>query len=65
MPKHKSSIVRINKNGQLTIPKQVRERYGFSDGDYLMMVPNENALTLEKARITTKGTQNHGTRTAS
>lgn len=42
---------RITSKGQVTIPKEIRERYGFSEGDYLILEPRGEDLVVRRGRI--------------
>lgn len=42
---------RITSKGQVTIPKEIRERYGFSEGDYLILEPRGEDLVVRRGRL--------------
>lgn len=42
---------RITSKGQVTIPKEVRERYGFKEGEYLILEPRGEDLVVRRGRI--------------
>ena len=48
-----TSIVKLQKKGQLTIPNQMRDRIGLAYGDYVKVVMNGNTITIQPAQIVT------------
>jgi len=42
---------RITSKGQVTIPKEIRERYGFNEGDYLILEPRGEDLVVRRGRL--------------
>lgn len=44
-------VAKISGKGQITLPKELREKYGLKEGDYLLLFPQGQGLRLEKAAI--------------
>lgn len=44
-------VAKISGKGQITLPKQLRERYGLKEGDYLLLSPQGQGLRLQKAAV--------------
>ena len=42
------NIVKITRNGQVTIPKKQREKFGFKEGDKLIVEATENGILFRK-----------------
>lgn len=42
---------KITSKGQVTIPKEIRERYGFREGEYLILEPKDEELVVRRGRI--------------
>ena len=42
--------MKVSRRGQVTIPKQLRERYGLTPGTAVEFVEEENSLRLQKVR---------------
>ncbi len=49
-----TSIVKLQKKGQLTIPNQMRESFGLSEGDYIQVISRGNQIILEPAQVVTR-----------
>ena len=49
-----TSIVKLQKKGQLTIPNQMRDRIGLAEGDYVQVVNRGNKIILEPAQVTSR-----------
>jgi AbrB family looped-hinge helix DNA binding protein len=48
--------MRLNSKGQVTIPAELRRRYGFVEGDEVLVVEDDNALRIVHAEpATTRG----------
>lgn len=45
------AIVRISKQGRITIPKYLRERYGLNPGVEIEITPTENGLLIRKKTV--------------
>lgn len=41
--------MRISESGQITIPKELRDRYGFHSNVAVWLLPTENGLLIQKA----------------
>jgi AbrB family looped-hinge helix DNA binding protein len=48
-----TSIVKLQKKGQLTIPNHMRERIGLAKGDYVQVASRGSKIILEPARAVT------------
>jgi AbrB family looped-hinge helix DNA binding protein len=48
-----TSIVKLQKKGQLTIPNQMREEIGLAEGDYIQVASRGGKITLELAHVVT------------
>jgi len=46
-----ASIVKLQKNGQLTIPNQMREQIGLAEGDYIQLAREGSRIILEPANL--------------
>jgi AbrB family looped-hinge helix DNA binding protein len=44
------TISRVNTKGQVTIPKALRERFGFQPGDEIEFIEVEGGLRVQKRR---------------
>ncbi|MEW6726115.1 MAG: AbrB/MazE/SpoVT family DNA-binding domain-containing protein [Bacillota bacterium] len=44
-------VAKISGKGQITLPKELRKRFGLKEGDYLLLSPQGQGLRLEKATI--------------
>ncbi len=45
----------MTSKGQVTIPKEIRDRYGLSAGDYLIVEPGEGNFVVRKGGIRADG----------
>lgn len=52
MPKY---TTRVTSKGQVTIPKAIRELYGLSEGDYLVLEPRGDDLIVRRGRMVSFG----------
>jgi AbrB family looped-hinge helix DNA binding protein len=41
-------ITKVSDKGQVVIPKEIRDRLGFTEGSKLMVVATEDAVVLQK-----------------
>jgi antitoxin PrlF len=48
-----SEIITVTSNGQITIPRDLREQYGMKDGTRLMVVPTGDGLLLRPTELPT------------
>jgi len=46
----KSSIVRVKRKGQVTIPSDLREEFGLEEGSVLRVQKEKNGILLEMVR---------------
>ncbi|MEW6448893.1 MAG: AbrB/MazE/SpoVT family DNA-binding domain-containing protein [Bacillota bacterium] len=44
-------VAKISGKGQITVPKELREKYGLKEGDYLLLFPQGQGLRVEKAAL--------------
>ncbi len=44
-------VTKVSAKGQITLPKELREKYGLKEGDYLLLFPQGQGLRLEKATV--------------
>jgi AbrB family looped-hinge helix DNA binding protein len=49
-----TSVVKVQKKGQFTIPNQMRHIIGLADGDYVQVVLKGRKIILEPAQIITR-----------
>ena len=49
-----TSIIKLQKKGQLTIPNQMRGSMGLADGDYVQVVMSGNTITIKPAQVVTR-----------
>lgn len=42
--------MKINKRGQIIIPKRLREEYGFDKGVEIEFIPKENGIRIQKRK---------------
>jgi AbrB family looped-hinge helix DNA binding protein len=49
-----TSVVKVQKKGQLTIPNEMRHIIGLADGDYVQVVLKGRKIILEPAQIVTR-----------
>lgn len=49
-----TSIVKLQKKGQLTIPNQMRDQVGLAEGDYVQVISRGNKIILEPAQVMTR-----------
>ena len=42
---------RLSPKGQVTIPKEVRERLGLEPGDFVAFIEKDGEIVVKKARI--------------
>jgi AbrB family looped-hinge helix DNA binding protein len=49
-----TSIVKLQKKGQLTIPNHMRERIGLAEGDYVQVASRGSKIILEPAGAVTR-----------
>ena len=43
--------IRVNKNGKIAIPKELREKYNFTSGVPLRLYDDENGIIIKAAHI--------------
>jgi len=48
----KMYVARVTRKGQVTIPKEIREKLGIKEGDYVAFIIEDNKVILKKAQIT-------------
>lgn len=41
----------VSKNGQITIPKKIRQDYGLNEGTIIRFIKDTNKITLQKINI--------------
>ena len=46
-----TSVVKLQKKGQLTIPNRMREQIGLAEGDYIQLARHGSKIILEPARV--------------
>lgn len=46
-----AEIGKVGSRGQITIPKEIREREEIEEGDYVVMIEEEGKLTVEKLSL--------------
>lgn len=44
-------LQRVKRNGQITIPKEYREKFGIHDGDYIHCEAMEDGILVRKAIV--------------
>ena len=44
-------IVKVGKQGRITIPKEIREKMGIEVGDYVMLKRKENYLEIHPIKL--------------
>jgi AbrB family looped-hinge helix DNA binding protein len=49
-----TSLVKVQKKGQFTIPNEMRHMIGLADGDYVQVVLKGRKIILEPAQIVTR-----------
>ena len=49
-----TSIVKLQKKGQLTIPNRMREQIGIAEGDYIQLAQQGGKIVLEPAHVITR-----------
>jgi len=49
-----TSVVKVQKKGQFTIPNEMRHIIGLADGDYMQVVLKGRKIILEPAQIVTR-----------
>jgi AbrB family looped-hinge helix DNA binding protein len=49
-----TSIVKLQKKGQLTIPSHMREQIGLAKGDYIQVASRGSKIILEPAEVVTR-----------
>jgi AbrB family looped-hinge helix DNA binding protein len=49
-----TSIVKLQKKGQLTIPNHMREQIGLAEGDYIQVASRGSKIILEPAQVATR-----------
>jgi AbrB family looped-hinge helix DNA binding protein len=42
---------RMNRNGQVTLPKKVRDQLGMEPGDYLLLELGKDAIEIRKGEL--------------
>ena len=52
--------MRIGERGQVTIPKELRERYGLSPGMEVEFAPEESGIRIQKKTLTSPVRQVYG-----
>ena len=48
-------VSKVTAKGQVTIPKEVRQRLGLEEGEYVVWTPTEERATLERAAVAPTG----------
>lgn len=48
-------VSKVTAKGQVTIPKEVRQRLGLEEGEYVVWTPEEERATLERAAVAPTG----------
>jgi AbrB family looped-hinge helix DNA binding protein len=51
----KMPLVKVVRNGQVTIPKEIREKLGIKEGDLLEVEPAETGIFLKPKEVVDKG----------
>lgn len=46
-------VAKISGKGQVTLPKQLRNKFGLKEGDYLIIYPQGSGFRIEKAVLST------------
>ncbi len=49
------SLVKVVRNGQVTIPKQIREKLGIKEGDILEVEPIETGVLFKPKEVVDRG----------
>ncbi len=49
------SVVKVTRKGQITIPKEIREKMSISTGDYLVLEARGNIIIVRKLEPPTPG----------
>ena len=47
--------VKISSKGQITLPKELRERYRLREGDEALILPSEEGILIKRRRVTLRG----------
>lgn len=45
---------KITSKGEITIPKELREKYHLSEGETIHLIPTEEGIMMKHGKITTK-----------
>lgn len=45
------SVVKITRNGQVSIPKEIRERLGIEEGDLIEMIEQDGRIVMVPKRL--------------
>jgi AbrB family looped-hinge helix DNA binding protein len=48
-------MVKVVRNGQVTIPKEIREKLGIKEGDFLEVEPADQGILLKPKMVVDKG----------
>jgi AbrB family looped-hinge helix DNA binding protein len=48
-------LVKVVRNGQVTIPKEIREKLGIKEGDFLEVEPADQGVFLKPKMVVDKG----------
>jgi len=46
-----NAIIRLRRNGELTIPKEVREKLGLEKDDFILISIEKEEVTLKKLQL--------------
>ncbi|KXA91728.1 hypothetical protein AKJ57_00120 [candidate division MSBL1 archaeon SCGC-AAA259A05] len=46
-----AEVGKVGSRGQITIPKKIREREGIEEGDYVVIIEEDERLTVEKLSL--------------
>ncbi|WP_048148662.1 AbrB/MazE/SpoVT family DNA-binding domain-containing protein [Palaeococcus ferrophilus] len=57
-------VVRVSSKGQVVIPKEVRERLGIKEGEYLLLVQEGDLILMKKLDIDVEEILREGERLA-
>lgn len=47
----KAEVGKVGSRGQITIPKEIREKEQIEEGDYVVIIEEEGKLTVEKLSL--------------
>lgn len=45
-------VSKVTAKGQVTIPKEIRDRLGLRSGEYVVWEPRDEGVVMERARVT-------------